>query len=387
MNRNILFPAAVLPVLAITCTAFADIIDMNNPWMPRRVSANLQLMDEPAAQEVRPAEVPATRTIEVKQLEPADNADRMRLILEQDEARVRGIQQRVNAGKEKLTLEPVQPVQPVQQNPIPPTEANPSSTPANTAGQGRVTLETSTLPRFTTDQLRTIVERDRARAAGHAERIRQGQAEAEAEKYAEEHKIELTPGKTPEGWLDSYVDAMKLAQKENKPILALFTGSDWCPPCQKMGRNVFANEKFKEYAQKNVVLLFLDFPQNTKLAEKIKLQNDTLAKEFGVEAYPTIHLLTSNGQKSLWSHCGYDVLFLEKLQDAVTRAQPNLKDKKEEVKTEEKKPADTKTTEQKPAETKKFEHSYAPLPELFENLDKNGPIKPDVIYHTQPLFN
>ena len=35
-------------------------------------------------------------------------------------------------------------------------------------------------------------------------------------------------------WQNDMTQAAELAKKEKKPILILFTGSDWCPPCMKM---------------------------------------------------------------------------------------------------------------------------------------------------------
>ena len=88
------------------------------------------------------------------------------------------------------------------------------------------------------DQMRQIVERDRARAKAMGERIRAAQVESEAEKYLKEHPGEFTPGKTLAGWTDNFTAAVGKAKAEKKPILALFTGSDWCPPCQQLEKNI-----------------------------------------------------------------------------------------------------------------------------------------------------
>jgi thioredoxin-related protein len=61
-------------------------------------------------------------------------------------------------------------------------------------------------------------------------------------------------------WLTDFSVAKKKAKEENKPILALFTGSDWCPWCIKWEKEAFSQPEFKNYARTNLVLLFVDFP-------------------------------------------------------------------------------------------------------------------------------
>ena len=63
--------------------------------------------------------------------------------------------------------------------------------------------------------------------------------------------------------------------------------------------------------------VFLDYPRDTKLDYGVKKQNVDLAKKFSVEAYPTILVLSSDGEKELWKQVGYTALFLEKLQEAL----------------------------------------------------------------------
>ena len=58
-------------------------------------------------------------------------------------------------------------------------------------------------------------------------------------------------------WHDSYESAIEESQKTGKPILADFTGSDWCHWCVKLKTDVFETETFQNWAQDNVVLLEL----------------------------------------------------------------------------------------------------------------------------------
>ncbi|MCF6349705.1 MAG: thioredoxin family protein [Flavobacteriaceae bacterium] len=91
-------------------------------------------------------------------------------------------------------------------------------------------------------------------------------------------------------WLTNFDEAAKISQKTNKPILANFTGSDWCGYCKILNRDVFSQPEFAKWAKKNVVLLELDFPKKTKLSPELKKQNYALQKAFNVRGYPTIWL-------------------------------------------------------------------------------------------------
>jgi len=63
------------------------------------------------------------------------------------------------------------------------------------------------------------------------------------------------------GWLANYDQAAEQAKKEEKVLLMNFTGSDWCPWCQKLDKEVFSTSAFEEFSGKNLVLLKVDFPR------------------------------------------------------------------------------------------------------------------------------
>ena len=91
-------------------------------------------------------------------------------------------------------------------------------------------------------------------------------------------------------WISDFDQAAKLSKKTKKPILANFTGSDWCGYCKILDRNVFSTDEFKKWAEENVILLELDFPKRKKLTPKLAKQNRALQRAFGVRGYPTVWL-------------------------------------------------------------------------------------------------
>jgi len=99
------------------------------------------------------------------------------------------------------------------------------------------------------------------------------------------------------GWLTSHEEALKIAGKEKKLVLADFTGSDWCGWCIKLKSEVFDTQEFKEWADKNVVLLELDFPRKKEIPADLKMQNDQLLRKHDVQGFPTILFLDAKGKK------------------------------------------------------------------------------------------
>ena len=343
MNKATILAAASAAALLTTVPAFAQ-AQQNNGFVT--LDLNWTETGAPAESEL--------------------DGDTMRKILERDQARVRGMQERVKAAKEKAEQEkkdePKSGTAPADVTLRPTTVTIPVAPPD------------SSRPRtFTSDQMRQIVERDRARAKAMGERIRAAQVEAEAEKYIKEHPEEFTPGKTPAGWTDNFTAAVGKAKAEKKPVLALFTGSDWCPPCQQLEKNILLQPSFKDFAKKHLVTLFLDFPRDAKLDDGVKQQNDALAKKFSVEAYPTILILSADGENELWKEVGYNALFFEKLQDAVKGLDKDFpetaKAVKDEMEAEAKAKAEEKAAKEK-AELEAFEKQQKQQKELEESWEK-----------------
>ena len=100
------------------------------------------------------------------------------------------------------------------------------------------------------------------------------------------------------GWLVDLDEAYAISVKEGKPILANFTGSDWCGWCKKLDADVFSKPEFQEWAKKNVVLLELDFPRRKQVPQKNRQQNAGMAQALGITGYPTIWLLNLSKNQS-----------------------------------------------------------------------------------------
>ena len=98
-------------------------------------------------------------------------------------------------------------------------------------------------------------------------------------------------------WLTDFSTAKKQAETSNKPILMLFTGSDWCPYCIKWEKEAFSKPEFQNYAKSNLVLLLVDFPEKKKLPKAQAKANDALLEKYKIEEYPTVVMLNSKAKK------------------------------------------------------------------------------------------
>jgi len=99
-----------------------------------------------------------------------------------------------------------------------------------------------------------------------------------------------------EGWLVSFEKAKAESAKQGKPILMEFTGSDWCPPCKALAKNVFSKDVFKTEMPKHYILLKLDNPRDkSKQTPEEIAQYKTLSKQYKITGVPSILLTDADG--------------------------------------------------------------------------------------------
>lgn len=106
----------------------------------------------------------------------------------------------------------------------------------------------------------------------------------------------VAPCFAAEGWLTDMDAAKKEAAGQKKDLMIEFTGSDWCPPCMQLRANVFSKPDFQKDAQKNFVLVELDYPRGKEQSKEMKAANDKLARQYGVQGFPTIVFADASGK-------------------------------------------------------------------------------------------
>ena len=108
-------------------------------------------------------------------------------------------------------------------------------------------------------------------------------------------------------WQTDYDKALQMAKSQNKHLLLDFTGSDWCGPCIELRKKVFSRPEFAAYAEKNLILMEVDYPQRKKQSAELKKQNEKLSKQYGIDekGFPTVVLLDP-AAKVIREFTGYD---------------------------------------------------------------------------------
>ena len=118
-------------------------------------------------------------------------------------------------------------------------------------------------------------------------------------------------------WHVNYDLAMAEAKKTGKKVYVLNTGSDWCGFCVKLRNELLDKKKFQKFAEKNLVVLYLDSPRKKKLHPEQIQHNMQIRKKlkFG-GGVPSAIILDSNG-KEIGRIGGYmsEDKYMKKLKD------------------------------------------------------------------------
>ena len=65
-----------------------------------------------------------------------------------------------------------------------------------------------------------------------------------------------TATRASEEWLTDYDEAIAESARTGRPVMTLFTGSDWCPHCRTLEERVFATPEFQAWSEEHVCLLY-----------------------------------------------------------------------------------------------------------------------------------
>ncbi len=102
-----------------------------------------------------------------------------------------------------------------------------------------------------------------------------------------------------QNWLTDFEQAKKSASEQDKNIIIVFSGSDWCAPCIKLDKNIWQSEAFKSEAAKEWVLVKANFPRKkaNELSKEQTEHNRKLAEKYNIEgSFPLVVILDKNGK-------------------------------------------------------------------------------------------
>jgi len=97
-------------------------------------------------------------------------------------------------------------------------------------------------------------------------------------------------------WETDFEKALATAKASGKYMLLDFSGSDWCGWCIRLEKEVFSQDAFNDFAKENLVCVLVDFPRAKEQTDELKQQNLELARKYDIKGYPTIIILSPNGE-------------------------------------------------------------------------------------------
>ncbi len=108
-------------------------------------------------------------------------------------------------------------------------------------------------------------------------------------------------------WQTDFDTAQQIASQNDRPIVLVFQGSDWCAPCIKLDREIWSTKEFKDYSKDHFVMLQADFPRKkaNSLPTLQQEKNNTLAAKYNKQGYfPFVVILDKNG--NVLGEAGYE---------------------------------------------------------------------------------
>ena len=108
-------------------------------------------------------------------------------------------------------------------------------------------------------------------------------------------------------WETDFESAKKKAIEEDRNIVLVFSGSDWCAPCIKLETEIWSTKEFRNYARENFVMLKADFPRKkkNKLTDEQQKQNNQLAEKYNTQGYFPLVVVMDKNDKVLGT-TGYE---------------------------------------------------------------------------------
>ena len=100
-------------------------------------------------------------------------------------------------------------------------------------------------------------------------------------------------------WNHNFEEAKKQAVEQDKNIIIVFSGSDWCAPCIKLDKNIWQSDAFKKEAEENWIIVKADFPRKkaNTLSKEQTDHNRKLAEKYNLEgSFPLVVVLDKTGK-------------------------------------------------------------------------------------------
>src|SRR5210317_1099708 len=91
--------------------------------------------------------------------------------------------------------------------------------------------------------------------------------------------------------------ALKLSEAQDRLLVLVFAGSDWCGPCIKLDKEVWQDPSFERFAKESLVAYRADFPRKkaNKLPDVLSATNKKLAAAYNPNGYFPLVVILKQG--------------------------------------------------------------------------------------------
>lgn len=104
-------------------------------------------------------------------------------------------------------------------------------------------------------------------------------------------------------WQTDYEQALSLCEKEKKPLLLFFTGSDWSGLAMQLKHEILDSDSFQDKIASKFICVEVDFPKYTPAPTELMVQNANLKERFNIHQTPM--LLVLDGKERTITKIGY----------------------------------------------------------------------------------
>lgn len=121
-------------------------------------------------------------------------------------------------------------------------------------------------------------------------------------------------------WFTNMDSAKTSIEDQERNILMVFSGSDWCRSCMQFKKDILEDQRFQEWGKDQVVILYLDFPARKKnrLNPEATAHNEALAERYNKSGvFPNIVLI--NGQEEIVSNLKFNNQSVDEFINAIPK--------------------------------------------------------------------